>query len=378
MERRGSCWSRIADFCSFGHEPLNITREVNRSQMGIKRKTCDIRTWKKEKKIYFSTCPPPTLTHCPIALPVRRNPQHRSLLNVVSAISASPFQPFCYQWNVCHPVVNRFTRQTLPTVNRKHSFMNILSIEFFCPPKKKTLNRALFFGSIPLKHSRQFDYRNRPLNMCMRVCYLDRHEAGLCCYLVIHIENLLRLIRLFYFHLWHIYWLSVVKAVKVGLTVLLIWQVTWAGLIVTRHGRLSETETRFKRRNRSSVNERMRSVVTYGGMSVRIHGLVREEANKSEEKLYNERLQNLCSLRSRGMWNSWHCPTLVGTDNYSFCLQQHPETHIYSVVHEFFSVIYSGVFTPCKNCNVETCSRDYATVDEAVFSPCRAEPSCVE
>jgi hypothetical protein len=35
---------------------------------------------------------------------------------------------------------------------------------------------------------------------------------------------------------------------------------------------------------------------------------------------------------------------------------------------------YNGVFTPCKNCNFETRYRDYATVDEAVFSPCRAEP----
>jgi hypothetical protein len=32
-----------------------------------------------------------------------------------------------------------------------------------------------------------------------------------------------------------------------------------------------------------------------------------------------------------------------------------------------------AVFVPCKNCNIETRSRDYATVDEAVFSPCRAE-----
>jgi hypothetical protein len=44
--------------------------------------------------------------------------------------------------------------------------------------------------------------------MNMRVCYLDCHEAGLCCYLVIHIENLLRPLQLFYFHLWPIYWLS--------------------------------------------------------------------------------------------------------------------------------------------------------------------------
>jgi hypothetical protein len=35
---------------------------------------------------------------------------------------------------------------------------------------------------------------------------------------------------------------------------------------------------------------------------------------------------------------------------------------------------YCGVFAPCKNCNIETRSHDYATVDEAMFSPCRAEP----
>jgi hypothetical protein len=43
--------------------------------------------------------------------------------------------------------------------------------------------------------------------MRMRVCYLDYHKAGLCCYVVIHIEDLLRPLQLFYFHLWPIYWL---------------------------------------------------------------------------------------------------------------------------------------------------------------------------
>jgi hypothetical protein len=41
-------------------------------------------------------------------------------------------------------------------------------------------------------------------------------------------------------------------------------------------------------------------------------------------------------------------------------------------------VIYCGVFTPCKDCNIETRSRDYAIVDEAVFSPCLAVPSRAE
>jgi hypothetical protein len=71
-------------------------------------------------------------------------------------------------------------------------------------------NRTLFFVSTLLKRGRHFDYWNQPLNIRMGVCYLDSHEAGLCCYLVTHIENLLRPLQLFYFHLWPIYWLSLV------------------------------------------------------------------------------------------------------------------------------------------------------------------------
>jgi hypothetical protein len=84
--------------------------------------------------------------------------------------------------------------------------MNILCIESFYP--QKTHNRTLLFGSTLLKHGSQFDYWNKFRNM--RMCYLDCHEVGMCCYLEIHIVNLLRPLQLFYFHLWHIYWLSIV------------------------------------------------------------------------------------------------------------------------------------------------------------------------
>jgi hypothetical protein len=40
-----------------------------------------------------------------------------------------------------------------------------------------------------------------------------------------------------------------------------------------------------------------------------------------------------------------------------------------------YCIKYCGVVTPCKNYNIETRSRDYATVDEAVFSPCLAKQS---
>jgi hypothetical protein len=95
-------------------------------------------------------------------------------------------------------VVNHFTWQTLPTINMKHFFINILCIESFCPQKSQ--NRMLLFGSKILKHGRHFDYWNQPLNMHMCGCYLDCHKDGLWCYLVIHVETLLHPLQLFYFH----------------------------------------------------------------------------------------------------------------------------------------------------------------------------------
>jgi hypothetical protein len=76
---------------------------------------------------------------------------------------------------------------------------------------KKTQNRALLFGSTYIKHFRHFDDWNQPMKMCMLVFYLDCHEAGLCCYLVIQIENLLHRLQQFYFHFWPIYWLCLVS-----------------------------------------------------------------------------------------------------------------------------------------------------------------------
>jgi hypothetical protein len=67
----------------------------------------------------------------------------------------------------------------------------------------------LLFGT-HLKHGRHFDYWNQLLNMCLHICHLDCHEVGVCCYLVIHIENLLHPLQLFNFHLWPIYCPSLV------------------------------------------------------------------------------------------------------------------------------------------------------------------------
>jgi hypothetical protein len=101
------------------------------------------------KNIYFSTYPPRTLIHF----------SHR----FTSASKPAALKSFdcCLSyfrtWSgiICDfrtslrefldLVVNRFTRQTLPIVNRKHFFMNIFCIESFA--HKKTHNITLFFGS---------------------------------------------------------------------------------------------------------------------------------------------------------------------------------------------------------------------------------------
>jgi hypothetical protein len=64
----------------------------------------------------------------------------------------------------------------------------------------------LLFGITLLEHAPQIHYWNHPLNMCMHVCYIDHHEAGLCCYLVIYIENLLHPLQLLLKLLWPTYW----------------------------------------------------------------------------------------------------------------------------------------------------------------------------
>jgi hypothetical protein len=93
--------------------------------------------------IYFSTYPPPTLIHLSYRFTSASKPAASS-----QPLSHLRFNLFHHQRNVCHPAVNRFTRQTLPTVNRKHFFMNILCIEPFCPQKNAQQNAALRYYSL--------------------------------------------------------------------------------------------------------------------------------------------------------------------------------------------------------------------------------------
>jgi hypothetical protein len=170
---------------------------VNRSQMDIKREPCDIRTRRKHIFLDISSTINDTLVQSLYQCVETRSIEAFWLF---SSTSAPPSQPFGHQLNVLLPSGEPLYANTLPIVKRKHFFMNILYVESYCA-QKETHNRVQLFGNTLIKHIRHFYCWNQPRNMRMRICYLDCHESGLCCYLVIRIVNLLRPLQLFYVHL---------------------------------------------------------------------------------------------------------------------------------------------------------------------------------
>jgi hypothetical protein len=130
-------------------------------------------------------------------------------LSVVPATSAPPFQPLCHQRNVCHPFMNCLMWKTLPTINRKYFFFNILCNKSFCPQKNAQQNTALWYYT-PHSMVAILTTETSPWTCACA-------SAGLCCYVVIYKENLLHPLQLFYFHLWPIYWLSLIYIVKLSL-----------------------------------------------------------------------------------------------------------------------------------------------------------------
>jgi hypothetical protein len=136
---------------------------------------------------------------CPIALPMRRNPQHRSLLTVISATSAPRFQPvisetFATKAELLYP--------TNTSHRKQETFLYEYSLHWVLLPTKKRRTTERCSSVI---HS-----SSTVAILTTETSLLDCYEDGLCCYLVIHIENLLRPLQLFYFHLWPIYRLSLV------------------------------------------------------------------------------------------------------------------------------------------------------------------------
>jgi hypothetical protein len=174
--------------------------------MDVKHKTCDIRTWKKH------------------------------LFLDISSINIDKFDPLLYQCVETRSIeVSWLLSQPLPHLGFN---LFVISETFATQLWKALLDKHFpslietFLYEYPLHWVRLPTKKKRTTEGCSSVvdslgtivilttetslwtcdckCFLDSHGAGLCCYLVIQIENLLRRLQLFYFHLWPICWLSLV------------------------------------------------------------------------------------------------------------------------------------------------------------------------
>jgi hypothetical protein len=199
---------------------------TNRSQMDIKHKIYNNRTWKKRIFPDRSSTKIDTLVPSLFLRVESRSTQ------VIWQLSQPLPHLVGHHLRLSSVLEKNFSTRLWTSLREKHfppytENISLWTAFAFCPfGHKKTHNRKLFFGLTLLKHGRHFDNRKQPLNMrmsvcyldCrkqplnmrMRVCYLDCHESGLCCYVVIHIQNLLHPLQLFYFNLWPIYWFSLV------------------------------------------------------------------------------------------------------------------------------------------------------------------------
>jgi hypothetical protein len=102
--------------------------------------------FESRENIYFSTYPSQTL--------IRMSHHLTSASKSIAQKSFDCCLPHFCTWSgiVCDfrtylkefldPIVNSYTRQTLPSTNGKHFYMNILCIGSFCQKKKRTTERC--------------------------------------------------------------------------------------------------------------------------------------------------------------------------------------------------------------------------------------------
>jgi hypothetical protein len=120
--------------------PIYEGKSVNRSQVDIKHVI-----FEPGNNIYFSTYPPPTLIH--LRFTSASNPAVQKevfwlLSQPLPRLRVIIWDNWTSLREFLNPFVNRFTRQTLPTVNRKHFFMNTFALSLF-PQKNAQQNAAL-------------------------------------------------------------------------------------------------------------------------------------------------------------------------------------------------------------------------------------------
>jgi hypothetical protein len=126
-----------------------------------------------------------------------------SICHFTSASKPRNIKPFdcClghFHTCVCH--VSRLLCVTNTFHHKQETFLCEYSLHLVLLLTRNARQNTAVIGSTLLKNGCHLYYRNQLLNMRICVCCLDSYEAEHCCYLVIHLENLLHSLQLFYFH----------------------------------------------------------------------------------------------------------------------------------------------------------------------------------
>jgi hypothetical protein len=181
-------------------------RVSNRSQTHIKRKACNVRTWKEH--LFFNI----SSTNIDTLVP--------SLCQWVETHSVEVFcllyEPFPHLRFNPFVLKRNFTTEAQPlyaTKNsqRKQKICSWISFALspFAPKKECTRERCSSVVKFTSTDATFTTETSQWACACASATYyLCCHEDGLCCYLVIRIEEQLRTLHLFYFHVWPSYWLS--------------------------------------------------------------------------------------------------------------------------------------------------------------------------
>jgi hypothetical protein len=168
--------------------------------MDIKRKTCDIRTWKK-----FSTYPPPTLIH------LSHRVETRSI--EVFWLLSQPFPYARFNFFVLE-IISGPSCELLYATNTSHCKQKTLLYEYTLHwvllPTKSTIERCSWVVNTSSMIAILTTETSLWTCACASVTWTVM-KLGCAATLVIHIEKLLCQLQLFYFHLWSIYWLSLIK-----------------------------------------------------------------------------------------------------------------------------------------------------------------------
>jgi hypothetical protein len=154
------------------------------------------------KIINFLTYPPPTLIHLSQHFTSVSKPTTYKSFDYCLSQFAPPFQPLCHS-----ETLPCFLTQLWTALCNKHFPLYIGNIRYECPLHQVLLStKNTQQNAVLQQYTPQTQWPFWLLKPASEHAHLPPRLSWswMCCYLVIHIDNLLHSLQLLYFHLWPI------------------------------------------------------------------------------------------------------------------------------------------------------------------------------